>query len=48
MRILYLTTKSKYQNEEELNKLIKKYAIPVRVSKIDYIKTYCKYLIDLF
>lgn len=48
MRILYLTAKSKCQNEEELNELIKKYTIPVIVSKIDYLKTYCKYLIDLF
>lgn len=48
MRMLYLSAKSKCQNEIELNKLIEKYTIPVEVVKVDFVKTYCKYLIDLF
>lgn len=48
MRLLYLSAKSKCKNELELSELIKKYTIPVEVVQIDYIKTYCKYLINLF
>ncbi len=48
MRLLYLSARSKCKNETELNELIKKYTIPVKSKKIDLLKTYCKYLINLF
>jgi hypothetical protein len=45
LRIHYLLEKIKGQKSEtELNE---KYTIPVKVSKIDYFKTYCNYLLRL-
>lgn len=48
LRSLYLSMKSKCKREIDHLDLIKKYTIPVEVTKVDLLKTYCKYLINLF
>ncbi len=48
LRILYLKAKSKCKTSEELNELNEKFIIPVNATVIDSVKTYCKYLINLF
>lgn len=48
MRILYLNAKSKCNSKAELEELNRRYSIPVEVVPVDLLKTYCKYLIDLF
>ncbi|MDD2435108.1 MAG: hypothetical protein PHO63_02515 [Bacilli bacterium] len=48
LRLLYLHAKTKCKTQEEFNKLKLQYTIPVKKIKVDLLKTYCKYLIDLF
>ena len=48
LRLLYLNEKSKCQTQEDLDKLKLKYTIPVKTKKVDLLKTYCKFLIDLY
>lgn len=48
LRLHYLNEISKASSEEEKLAIKEKYKIPVKVEKIDYIKTYCNYLLDYF
>lgn len=48
LKSIYMSAKRKCQNKGEIAELNKKFTIPVEVIKLDYIKTYCKYLIDMF
>lgn len=48
MRLLYLSAKCRCNSDEEKDELQKRYTIPVKTTKIDFIKTYCKYLINMF
>lgn len=48
LRLLYLHAKSKCENETELESLKQKFTVPVNAVKIDLLKTYCKYLINIF
>ena len=48
LKSLYLSAKRKCQNESEIVELNQRFTIPVKVTKVDFIKTYCKYLIDMF
>lgn len=47
LRLLYLNERSKC-SESNLDSLNQKYTIPVQTTPVDLIKTYCKYLIDIF
>ena len=47
LRLLYLNERSKCSNNN-LDNLNQKYTIPVQTTPVDLIKTYCKYLIDIF
>lgn len=47
LRLLYLNERSKCSNND-LDNLNQKYTIPVQTTQVDLIKTYCKYLIDIF
>lgn len=48
LRSLYLKERAKCNSDREINLLNDKFTIPVEVTKNDMLKTYCKYLIDIF
>ena len=48
LRLLYLNELGKCKSSEEIEKLNQKFTIPVIATKIDLVKTYCKYLIDIY
>lgn len=48
LRLIYLNEKSKCKTSDDLEKLKKKFSIPVKKTKVDLLKTYCKFLIDIF
>lgn len=48
LRLLYLHAKSKCHNEQQREQIKQRFKIPVIMSEYDLIKTYCKYLINIF
>lgn len=48
LRLHYLNELSKASTEEEKQQVKAKYTIPVERKTIDYVKTYCNYLLDYF
>lgn len=48
LRLLYLNAKSKCSSIDEVSELKKIFTIPVRSTKVDLTKTYCKFLINQF
>ena len=48
LRSLYLKERAKCNSDREISLLNDKFTIPVEVTKNDMLKTYCKYLIDIF
>lgn len=47
LRMIYLNEKNKMHNNSEISKLKDKFTIPIIENKVDYVKTFCSYLIQL-
>jgi len=48
LRMLYLNAKQKCKSKQEIDSLNEQFQIPVIATEMDIIKSYCKYLINLF